>query len=191
MNTYESSIGCEGRAKDATRRASRRREGLLTKSKGARRQKCNGAAFYQEKPVDMTDLQFREGMVGRYPGSRAQAARQAAPTGEEVLAHYFKRIDPDVAASFTREQREALKTMLGARGIAHHSLEVRRRLRLGKRRFYLVFLLGKENRMRDRLMGDRSRSDFSETLSSVGMLCLWLSPLVLAAIALRWMFGGI
>ncbi len=80
--------------------------------------------------------------------------------------------------------------MLGARGMAHHSLEIRRRFRLGKRRFYLVFVLGRENRVRDRLMSDRPRSDFSETLSSVGLLCLWLSPLVLAAIALRWMFAG-
>ena len=57
----------------------------------------------------MAGLQIHDDMVRRYPSPRAEAARHAAPSGEEVLTRYLKRIDPDIAASFTDEQREALE----------------------------------------------------------------------------------
>ena len=68
------------------------------------------------------------------------------PTDDEFLAHYFRRIDPAVAASFTKEQRHAMRTMFGDRGAARHPVDVRCTFPLGWRRFYLVLLLGRDRR---------------------------------------------
>lgn len=74
---------------------------------------------------------------------------------EFFLSQYFRRIDPKIADSFTEEQRSAIKTMFSNRGVAaQHSLEVRRTLSFGRKRFYLIFLLGRERRAYER--GGRS-----------------------------------
>ncbi len=74
---------------------------------------------------------------------------------EFFLTHYFRRIDPKIADSFTEEQRSAIKTMFSNRDVAtQHSLEVRRTLSFGRKRFYLIFLLGRERRAYER--GGRS-----------------------------------
>ena len=65
---------------------------------------------------------------------------------DEFLAHYFRRIDPAVAASFTKEQRHALRLMFGDRGATRHAIDMRCTFPLGWRRFYLVFLLGRDRR---------------------------------------------
>ena len=43
---------------------------------------------------------------------------------EDVLGYYFKRIDPEVAASFTKEQRKALRAILAKRRIARLALTI-------------------------------------------------------------------
>ena len=76
---------------------------------------------------------------GAIPG---QIARKPLPARREIakipkesfLNHYFKRLDPEVAASFTPEQRDAIMAMFGAREIANHSLEIRRSIAFGRRR---------------------------------------------------------
>lgn len=74
---------------------------------------------------------------------------------EFFLSHYLRRIDPKVADSFTEEQRSAIKSMFSNRDVAaQHSLEVRRTLPFGRKRFYLIFLLGRERRAYER--GGRS-----------------------------------
>lgn len=71
----------------------------------------------------------------------------AAANADPFIEHYFKRLDPQIAASFTPEQRDAIRVMFGARGIAQHAVELRRSIPfLGGRRFYLVFLMGQERR---------------------------------------------
>ena len=76
------------------------------------------------------------------------ARQDRAGTGDEdpFLAHYFRRIPPQVAASFTDEQRRAIKTMFDGRSIKRHRVDVRRSLGFGRMRVYLVLLMGREQR---------------------------------------------
>ncbi|MGD8810534.1 MAG: hypothetical protein PVG24_13080 [Gammaproteobacteria bacterium] len=82
----------------------------------------------------------------RQRGPAAEGAMPAAAP-DPFVEHYFKRLDPELAASFTPAQRDAIRVMFGARGVAHHAIELRRSIPfLGGRRFYLVFLMGRERR---------------------------------------------
>lgn len=74
------------------------------------------------------------------------ARRSQRISDDEFLAHYFRRIDPAVAASFTKDQRHALRLMFGDRGATRHAVDMRCTFPLGWRRFYLVFLLGRDRR---------------------------------------------
>ncbi len=81
------------------------------------------------------------------PQSTTAPSRRATRlSDDEFLTHYFRRIDPAVAASFTKEQRHAIRTMFGDRGATRHAVDVRCTFPLGWRRFYLVFLLGRDRR---------------------------------------------
>lgn len=76
----------------------------------------------------------------------APPRRAARISDDEFLAHYLRRIDPAVAASFTKEQRHAIRIMFGDRGATRHAVDVRCTFPLGWRRCYLVFLLGRDRR---------------------------------------------
>lgn len=104
---------------------------------------------------------------------------------DPFLDHYFKRIDPRIAASFTTEQREAIKAMFGARGIARHAVEIRRSLPIGRGRFYLVLLLGRERRTFGRLYSEGSVSTPFTLLGYAITAALWLLPAVGAALLLQ------
>ncbi len=80
------------------------------------------------------------------PTALPQRPRSSRLSDDDFLAHYFRRIDPAVAASFTKEQRHALRTMFGDRGATRHAIDVRCTFPLGWRRCYLVFLLGRDRR---------------------------------------------
>lgn len=82
------------------------------------------------------------------PTSPLKAPRMRMRSSDEAtLEHYLKRLPPAVAASFTAEQRAALRTMLAGRSVTKHMVEVRRTLSFGRRRrFYVVFLFGKDRR---------------------------------------------
>ena len=138
----------------------------------------------------MADVELDNRISTQALSSRAQRKDADSKSGDAILKHYFKRLDPEVAASFTEGQREALKTLLGARGMAKHSVEIRRRLRLGKRRFYLVFLFGDDSRSRDRLVRSRQTSAVSIAFSYLGSAIYWLSPVVLGVLILNWAFGS-
>jgi len=116
----------------------------------------------------------------------ALCALDHAPTGRDpFLDHYFKRIDPRLADSFTPEQCEAIKTMFGARGIAKHSLEVRRSLPIGRGRYYMVLLLGRERRTFGRLYSEGAVSGSLNLLGYAITAALWLLPAVGAALLLQ------
>ncbi|MFQ5775110.1 MAG: hypothetical protein ACE5GS_11375 [Kiloniellaceae bacterium] len=101
-----------------------------------------------------------------------------------VLEHYLKRVDPEVAAGFTEDQREAIKIMLGTRGVANHKVEIRRSVPFGRRRFYLVVLMGREHRALARLYGEGMVSGRFNALVYLGLAALLLTPLIgLLAIA--------
>ena len=85
------------------------------------------------------------------PNSQSQSTtarprRAGRLSDDEFLAHYFRRIDPAVAASFTKEQRHAIRAMFRDRGATRHVVDVRCTFPLAWRRFYLVFLLGRDRR---------------------------------------------
>jgi hypothetical protein len=105
--------------------------------------------------------------------------------GDPFLEHYFKRIDPHLAASFTDEQCDAIKTMFGGRGVARHSLEVRRSLPIGRGRYYLVLLMGRESRTFDRLYSEGGVSGAFNLLGYAITATLWLLPAAAAALLLQ------
>ena len=101
--------------------------------------------------VDASNPALEERGLSREPAGRTSRApamrrRTADVSKETFLNHYFKRLNPDVAATFTEEQRDAISIMFGAREIADHTIEIRRSIPFGRRRFYLVFLMGPERR---------------------------------------------
>ena len=109
-----------------------------------------------------------------------------APSSDEVLQRYLKRLEPEVAESFTSEQREAIKTMLGAREVARHFVEIRRSIPFGRKRFYTVLLIGRDQRSLRRLRraGEVSRS-FTLAVYA-GLTALALAPA--AGVALAFAF---
>ena len=90
--------------------------------------------------------------AGNEPSARATDRQNARDRGttrqwdDDFVAHYFRMIDPAVAASFTKEQRIALRTMFGGRGATRHPVDIRCTFPLGWRRFYLVLLMGWDRR---------------------------------------------
>lgn len=92
------------------------------------------------------------------------------------LSHYFRRIDPRVAETFTPEQRAAMKTMFSNRDITNHLLEIRRTLSFGRKRFYLIFLLGRERRAYERDGRSRSLSQRLNLFFYIAVSAAWLIP---------------
>jgi hypothetical protein len=115
----------------------------------------------------------------RGPIATSTAAR------DPFIDHYFRRIDPQVAASFTTEQRDAIKSMFGARGIAKHSVEIRRSLPIGRRRYYLVLLLGRERRTIGRLFSEGAATKSFTLLGYAITAAAWLLPAAGGAILLQ------
>ncbi|GAB4392607.1 MAG: hypothetical protein Tsb0032_08910 [Kiloniellaceae bacterium] len=107
---------------------------------------------------------------------------------DPFIDHYFKRIDPRLAASFNAEQREAIKTMFGARGVAQHSVELRRSLPIGRRRYYIVLLLGRERRTFGRLYSEGAISGPFNLLGYAITAALWMLPAAGAALLLQALF---
>jgi len=73
------------------------------------------------------------------------------PPEDEFFQRHFARMDADLAASFTPEQRRAIWVMFGAQPTAAHSVDVRRSVRVFGKQFYFVFFAGPEKRSRERL----------------------------------------
>ncbi|WP_157845980.1 hypothetical protein [Kiloniella litopenaei] len=111
--------------------------------------------------------------------------KRSSSTEDAFIKHYFSRIDPDIAASFTDDQKHAIKQMFGARGYAKHPVEVRRSIPFGRHRFYLIFLLGRERRAYERLKSEGQASGYvAYALASA----FWLAPAIMIA-ALVHYFG--
>ena len=107
-------------------------------------------------------------------GSQDSGAKN--DNADPFLANYFRRIDPKTAESFSEEQRAAIRTMFASRDIAKHAVEVRRTLGFGRKRFYLIFLLGRERRAYERDgRSRRVRQRFSLALY-LALSAGWLVP---------------
>ena len=107
-------------------------------------------------------------------GNRHQGSRSTED--DTLLDHYFKRIDPKVAASFTAPQRQALRTILGMRGQSNHTIELRRNFAMGRSRYYLVFLLGRDHRALARLHREQMPSGSRSAFHYLGLILLLLLP---------------
>lgn len=90
-------------------------------------------------------------------------------TDDCFLEYYFRRIDPRVAASFTAEQRKAIKTMFDGRTARRHPVDIRRTVGFGRHRFYLVMLAGRERRL---LPQSRPTGPFAVLSAFLGYLAL-------------------
>ena len=64
----------------------------------------------------------------------------------QALALFLSRIEPALARSFTKAQREAIDLHFGMRYRARHLIDWRRRILLPFSRFYIVLLAGREPR---------------------------------------------
>ncbi len=111
---------------------------------------------------------------------KARRAEARNASDRAFLEHYFRRLDPEVAASFSAEQRAAMATMFGARGIARHAVEVRRSVPFpGGRRLYMVFLLGRERRTISRLYSQGMVSGRFNAVFFLGLGALFLLPVLI------------
>ncbi len=120
----------------------------------------------------------RQDVANNSAGTRP-ARRSRSRAVSDQVDHYFKRLDPEVAASFTEAQREAIQTMFGARELAKHAVELRRSVPLpGGRRFYLVLLLGRERRGIARLYSQGTASKSYDVLWYLGLGALCLAPIL-------------
>jgi len=60
------------------------------------------------------------------------------------LARFLVGMSPDLADTFTPEQLAAVQRAFGMRYTRGHAVDLRRSLRLLRRRFYVVLLIGRE-----------------------------------------------
>lgn len=100
-------------------------------------------------------------------------------SAETFLNHYFKRVSPELAASFSEAQRDAIMTMFGAREITNHTVEVRHSIPFGRRRFYLIFLMGPERRTFVRLHGPDGGTPPFNVAFYLGLGALLMVPVLL------------
>jgi hypothetical protein len=126
------------------------------------------------------------GDLGDPPGVPAGRDRNAvAAKGDDFLEHYFKRIDPQVAASFTPAQQQAIKTMFGGRGVNSHAVDLRRGFSIGRSRFYMVLLLGREHRALGTLPG----SGLGRLFGYFVLALVLLVPILAAVYLLKTLAG--
>lgn len=134
-----------------------------------------------DERIDRNAAAARAAMAGEFDAgddAAPDAARGRTRNGDDnALDTYLKRIDPKVAASFTAPQRQAIRTMLGTRGTRRHAIDLRRSFALGRSRYYLVMLLGRERRSLARLHRERFSSGMG-LLRYFGLALLILLPIL-------------
>lgn len=95
---------------------------------------------------------------------------------DPFFRHYFRRIDPEVAASFTAEQRRAIKLMFAMRSAPHHAIDMRKSVGIFGRRFYFVLLGGVEKRHVQRLHREGMASHTLDVLATIVAAMVLLVP---------------
>lgn len=71
--------------------------------------------------------------------------REKVSTNDPFVQSFLARIPPETAATFTNTQLVELKRVFQARAQRQHYVDIRLSVPL-KKRFYLVFLMGRETR---------------------------------------------
>ncbi len=103
-----------------------------------------------------------------------------APTPDPFLAKFFEKIPAEVAESFDGAQLDAIKKVFGTRHWRSHAIDIRKSIPLIRRRIYIVFVAGRENRSRDRWQTEpalRSARRFFQAAVIAAFLLMVLSSL--------------
>ncbi|WP_335215009.1 hypothetical protein [Nostoc sp.] len=98
---------------------------------------------------------------------------------DTFLQHFFASIPPQVVATFTDDQLTELQKVFRERVSKRHAVDIRLSIPFNKKRFYIVFLLGKEKRSK------QNRKDTIFTpVNSILLIryCLVLITLLLVAL---------
>ncbi len=74
---------------------------------------------------------------------------------DEFIAHFFQRVDPRVAQSFSAEQVAAIKRAFQP---SRHPINIRGQVPLTGGRFFFVLLVGRERRAPVRIAAERARN---------------------------------
>ncbi|MEH2417760.1 hypothetical protein [Nostoc sp.] len=107
---------------------------------------------------------------------------------DTFLQQFFACIPPEVVATFTDAQLTELQKVFKERVSKRHAVDIRLSIPFIKKRFYVVFLLGKEKRSK------QNRKDtIFKPVNSIFLIryCLVLIPLLLAALYIVEMILGI
>jgi hypothetical protein len=115
------------------------------------------------------------------PAQRADGSSAPVRHDDPFLDTFLKRLDPDIAASFTDEQLNAIRLSFGAQVRQRHPLDIRRSVLVLCRRYYLILLAGRERRPLERLYREGFVSrvlDVSVTVLSVLAIGVLLGVLV-------------
>ncbi len=85
---------------------------------------------------------------------------------------FLARLSPELAASFTAEQLEAIRLAFGMRYATQHALDLRRTLHLPWGRYYVVLLVGRTQRREAPGGGWLARAGrgLVDTLGVIGMV---------------------
>lgn len=105
-------------------------------------------------------------------------------TRDPFLQQFFSRISPTAAASFSDGQLDAIKQAFGARTPGAHAVDLRLSLPIGRRRFYLVLLAGRERRGRARIAVDRPARPLWTVANAVVLILFALMLAASGAVAL-------
>lgn len=108
---------------------------------------------------------------------------------DPFFRHHFSSLDPGVAASFTPEQRRAIKMVFGARSPMRHAVDVRRSISVLGKRFYIVVLAGSERRSKARLHREGMASRALDTFATLAGCVVLLVPVVAALYAVTSSLG--
>jgi len=82
-----------------------------------------------------------------------------------------ERLPEELRESFTEEQLEALKLAFGTRSWGKHSVDLRGTLKLWHRRYYFVFLAGRNYRQLSRLEQELSLLGKATVLAAILLAC--------------------
>lgn len=105
---------------------------------------------------------------------------------DELLEAFFRRVPPEMAQTFTAEQLEAVRRAFAP---ARHAVDLRTSIPLVGLRFYLVLLVGRERRSRERRREERLRRPLW-TPANAAVLGSFSALLVLSLLGLATLAAG-
>lgn len=90
---------------------------------------------------------------------------------DPFIAGLKERLPEELRESFTEEQLEALKLAFGTRSWGKHSVDLRGTVKFWHRRYYFVFLAGRNYRQLSRLEQELSLLGKATVLAAILLAC--------------------